>query len=330
MELRAFLFECFRSVGLAVLAMAVAINANAQGPGHPSRAVRIIVPYAPGGATDTLARILAAELGAAFEQSFSVENRPGASGTFGLELATRAPADGHTLVLINSTHASWRALGGKTSVDLLRDFVPVALLGTSPVLIAATSRLGATTLEELIRLARTQPGILTYASCGVGTAGHVAGEMLKLVAGIEMLHVPYRGCAPAVQDALGGQVDLVITSATSGLPHIGPGRLRGLAVTSPRRLATAPDLPTVSELGYSDVSIQVWHGLLAPVNTPRDVVQRLQDETLRALRQEANRARLMQVGIDASSGTGEEFGTLLRTDIERYAEVVKRARLKLE
>jgi len=145
-----------------------------------------------------------------------------------------------------------------------------------------------------------------------------------------MLHVPYRGCAPAVQDALGGQVDLVITSATSGLPHIGPGRLRGLAVTSPRRLATAPDLPTVGELGYPDVSIQVWHGLLAPVNTPRDVVQRLQNETLRVLRQEPNRARLMRVGIDASSGTGEEFGTLLRTDMERYAEVVKRARLKLE
>ena len=306
------------------------MDASGQGSGYPSRAARIIVPYTPGGATDTLARILAAGLGPTLEQSFSVENRPGASGTLGLELAARAPADGHTLVLINSSHAGWRALGGKTSVDLLRDFTPVALLGTSPVLIAATPRVGATTLEEFVRLARARPGTLTYASCGVGTAGHVAGEMLKIAAGIELLHVPYRGCAPAVQDALGAQVDLVITSATSGLPHIGPDRLRALAVTSSRRLTTAPDLPTVSELGYPGVAIQVWHGLLVPANTPREVVQRLQDETLRTLRQDINRSRLMQVGIDASPGTGDEFATLLRSDLERYGEVVKRAKLNME
>ena len=323
-------FQRLRLIVLAVAAIAVAMGANGQGPAYPSRASRIIVPYAPGGATDTLARILAAGLGTALEQSFSVENRPGASGTLGLELAVRAPADGHTLVLINSSHAGWSALGGKTSVDVLRDFTPVALLGSSPVLIASSSRVGAKTLDDLVRLARARPGTLTYATCGVGTAGHVAGEMLKIAAGIDLLHVPYRGCAPAVQDALGGRVDLVITSATSGLSHIGPDRLRALAVTSSRRLATAPELPTVNELGYPAVAIQVWHGLLVPANTPHEVVQRLQDETLRALRQDENRLRLMQVGIDASSGTGDEFATLLRSDFEKYADVVKRAKLNIE
>jgi len=329
MELRSRRLQRLCSVTLAALALGVAISGRAQSQAYPSRPVRIIVPYAQGGATDTLARLLAADLAAAFEQSFSVENRPGASGAVGLEGAARAPADGHTLVLINSTHASWRALGGETSVELLRDFVPVALLGHSPVLIAATPRIKAATLEGFIRLARAQPGALTYASCGVGTAGHVVGEMLKIAAGIEMLHVPYRGCAPAVQDALGGQVDLLITSATSGLAQIGPDRLRGLAVTSSRRLGSAPELPTVSELGYPEASIEVWHGLLTPANTPAEVIRRVQDETLRALRHEANRSRLMRVGIDASPGTGDEFGALLRIDVRRYQEVVERGRLKM-
>ena len=294
---------------------------------YPSRPVRIIVPYAPSGATDTLARILAADLGAAFEQSFFVENRPGASGSVGLEVAARTPADGYTLVLINSTHMSFTALGGKTSVDLFRDFVPVALLGTSPVLMAATSRAGVTTLDEFVRRARARPGTLTYASCGVGTAGHVVGELLKTIANIEMLHIPYRGCALAVQGGLGGQVDLVITSATSGLAHIGPGGLRGLAVTSPDRLAAAPELPTVSELGYAEMSIQVWHGLVAPANTPGEVLERLQEEVLRALRNNANRSRLTQVGIDPPFGTGEDFGALAKSDNAKYLDVAKRARL---
>jgi len=323
-----FLRNCgFAAAGFAV---AVAMHASAGEPVYPSRAVRIIVPYAPSGATDTLARMLATDLGAAFEQSFYVENRPGASGSIGLEIAARTPADGHTLVVINSTHVSFTALGGKTSVDLLRDFVPVAFLGTSPVLIAATPRAGVATLDEFIRRARSRPGAMSYASCGIGTAGHVAGELLKIIAEIEMLHVPYRGCAPAVQDALGGQVDLVITSVTSGLPHVGPDRLRGLAVTSPDRLAAAPELPTVSELGYAEVSIQVWHGLVAPLNTPRDVVQRLQEEVLRALRNDANRSRLTQVGIDPPFGTGEEFGALIKRDIAKYLDVAKRARLSPE
>lgn len=313
---------------LAPLAISGPLDGTAQGPAYPSRPVRLIVPYAPGGATDTLARMLATDLGTAFGQSFLVENRPGASGAMGLEAAARAPADGHTLVLINSTHASWLALGGDTSIDLLHDFVPVALLGNSPVLIATTVRIKAATLDEFVQRARAHPGSLTYASCGVGTAGHVVGEQLKITASIEMVHVPYRGCAPAVQAALGGHVDLVVTSVTSGLPYIGPDRLRGLAVTSPHRLAAAPDLLTVAELGYSELAIEVWHGLLAPVNTPSEVVQRLQDETLRALQTDANRLWLTRIGIDPAFGTGDEFGALLRADMKRYREVVERARLK--
>ena len=323
-----FVRQCgFAAAGVAVV---LAMHVNAGELAYPTRPVRIIVPYAPSGATDTLARILAADLGAAFEQSYYVENRPGASGSVGLEVVARAPPDGYTLVVINSTQLSWAALGGTTSVDLLRDFVPVALLGTSPVLIAATPRADIASLDEFIRRARVRPGTLSYASCGVGTAGHLAGELMKAIARIEVVHVPYRGCAPAVQDALGGQVDLVITSATSGLPQVGPGRLQGLAVTSPIRLAAAPELPTVSELGYPDLSIQVSHGLVAPLNTPRDVVQRLQAEVLRSLRDGANRSRLAKVGIDPPFGTGDEFGALVRSDSAKYLDVVKRARLKLE
>jgi len=312
------------------LVLAVAMPATAAEPAYPSRPIRLIVPYAPGGATDTLGRILAADLGATFEQSFYVENRPGASGSVGLEVAARAPPDAYTLVVINTTHLSWTAVGGTTSVDLLRDFVPVALLGTSPVLIAATPRAGVATLVEFVRRARARPGTLSFASCGVGTAGHLVGELLKTIAQIDVLHVPYRGCAPAVQDALGGQVDLVITSATSGLPHVGSGRLRGLAVTSPDRLAAAPELPTVTELGYAEMSIQVWHGLVAPAGTPSDVVQRVQQEVLRALRNDANRSRLAQVGIDPPFGTGEEFGARIRSDGAKYLEVAKRAHLRPE
>jgi tripartite-type tricarboxylate transporter receptor subunit TctC len=303
------------------------MHASAGESAYPSRPVRIIVPYAPGGATDTLGRILAADLGAAFDQSYYVENRPGASGTIGLEVAAQTPADGYTLVVINTTHLSWAALGGKSSVDLVRDFIPVALLGTSPVLIAATPRGGIATLDEFIERARALPGTLSYASCGVGTAGHLVGELLKAVARIQVLHVPYRGCAPAVQGALGGQVDLVITSVTSGLPHVGPGRLRGLAVTSPDRLAAAPNLPTVRELGFAELSIQVWHGLVAPANTPNDLIQRLQGEVLRALRNGVNRTRLAQVGIDPPFGTGAEFGALIRSESAKYLDVVQRARL---
>ncbi len=329
MPSRAFRFV--RQFGSAAgFAVVLAMHVNAGELAYPTRPVRIIVPYAPSGATDTLARILAADLGAAFEQSYYVENRPGASGSVGLEVAARAPADGHTLVVINSTQLSWEALGGTTSVDLLRDFVPVALLGTSPVLIAATPQAGVATLDQFIRLARARPGTMSYASCGVGTASHLAGELLKTIAKLELLHVPYRGCAPAVQDALGSQVDLVITSVTSGLPHVGPGRLRGLAVTSPHRLAAAPDLPTVAELGYADMSIQVSHGLVAPLNTPREVVQRLQEEVLRTLRNDANQSRLMQVGIDPPFGTGEEFGRIIKRDIAKYHDMVKRANVRSE
>ncbi len=317
-------------LGMALVAFTGLQVGNAQGQIYPARPVRIIVPYATGGASDTLARILAADLGAVFDQPFSVENRPGASGTVGLELAARAPADGYTVALVNSTHASLVALGANVPVDLLRDFVPVALLGTSPVLIAATPRISATTLDEFIQAARIQPTNMAYASCGIGTAGHVVGEMLKVIAAIHMLHVPYRGCAPAVQDALGGQVDLVITSVTSGLPQVGAGRLRGLAVTSPNRLAAAPDLPTLDELGYSRAAIQVWHGLLAPAGTPQEIVNRLQDEILRALRKERNRSRLEQVGIDPPFGTGDEFDALFRKDIPKYRELAKSARLRLE
>ena len=300
------------------------MHAVAGEPAYPARPIRIIVPYAPSGATDTLGRILAADLGAAFDQPIYVENRPGASGSVGLEAAARSPADGYTLVVINSTNLSFTALGGTTSVSLIRDFVPIALLGTSPVLIAAAPQAGVATLDEFIQRARARPGTLSYATCGVGTAGHIAGERLKEIARIEVIHVPYRGCAPAVQGALGGQVDLIITSATSALPQVGPGQLRGLAVTSPDRLAAAPDVATVSELGYAEISIQVWHGLVAPAGTSPAVVQRLQEDVLRVLRNDANRSRLAQMGIGPPFGTGEEFGALIRSDSARYLSIVKR------
>jgi len=294
------------------------------------RTVRLVVPAPAGGGTDALARLIAPAIAEAMGQPVVVENRPGGAGIIAMEAVARAAPNGQTLLIINSSQAIVSALGKKSTVNLLRDFEPVALLGSSPLMIAAASGATAGTLVELVAAARKRHPPFAYASCGSGSSSHFVGEMLRLSAGIELLHVPYRGCAPAVHDAVGKQVDLVVASIPSVLPNLRTGRLRALAVTSPKRVPTAPDVPTVSELGFPDASLQALLGLLAPAGTPARVVRQIADRVIASLSDSANRDWLEKAGIEESVGTGDALRELLQADLQRYAEMMRHAGIELE
>ena len=314
---------------IAAVALAVLIAGAAHAQGYPNRVIRIIVPYATGGNTDFTARIVATRLGEALGQQVIVENRPGGATNIGTELVARAPADGYTLLMGGASNAINMSLYANLSYDTVRDFVPIVLCVKGASVLAVQPALPRT-LSEFIALARSRPGKLNYASSGPGSSTHMGGELFKQMTGVDIVHVPYKGNAPAIADALGGQVDMVFSGVPALLPHLQSGRLRALAIGSLRRFPAIPDVPTFDELGLRGYESITWFGLMAPARTPRDIVTRLNVEVARILGGRELGERLVREGLDASAGTPEQFARFIDEEIAKYARLVKAAGLKGE
>ncbi len=302
----------------------------------PSKPVRIVVPFAPGGTTDILARAIAPELSRAFGQSFIVENRAGAGGNVGAEVVAKSPADGYTLLMGTvGTHGINRALYPKLPYDPFKDFAPVTLVAGVPnVMVMNTDRakaLGINTVADFIRYAKAHPGKLSMASSGNGTSIHLAGELFKSRTGIYMTHIPYRGSGPALLDLVAGNTDVMFDNLPSALPQIKAGKLKAFAVTSAERSAAVPDLPTIAEAaGLKGFDASSWFGLLAPAGTPADIVNRIQQETAKALASPAVKEKLLAQGAIPGGNTPQEFARMIESEHVKWAGVVKASGAKVD
>ena len=296
---------------------------------YPVRPIRMVVPYAPGGNTDVLARLIAQRLVQSMGQQVVVDNRPGGNTLIGTELVARATPDGYTIMLTTLTFAVSPSVYQKLPYDTLRDFTPVTLAVTLPNVLVVHPSVAAKSLKELIALAKSSPGRLNYASTGIGTSPHLSMELLKTMAGIDVVHIPYKGGAPAMTDLIGGQVSAQFIGLPVALPHIKSGKLRALAVTSAKRALAAPNLPTVSETlpGYE---LDPWFGVLGPGGMPKPPVQRLQQEISPLLRAPDLKEHLAGLGAEPQDVTPEQFAARLRLEIAKFAKVVKTAGIRIE
>ena len=330
MEARSFT-ALARTFALALVAFIVAGHALAQGA-FPTRPIRLIVPYPAGGPIDLLARIVGQKLGEGLRQPVIVDNRGGANGLIGCEAAAKAPPDGYTLLMAStSTHSINPAMYRSLPYDAQRDFAPVAMLDTRPYVLVVHPAVAADSVTQLIALAKSKPGKLTYASGGgVGSANHLAAEMFKTAAGVDILHVPYKGGGPALNDVLAGQVDVFFAPVTTALPFVQAGRLRALAVTGDKRSAVASTLPTLSEAGIPGFEFSVWDGIVAPANTPADIVARLNAEVAKVLQAPETRDKFASMGADLSIRTAEQLGALMKADFARWAKMLKDAGVQPE
>jgi len=297
---------------------------------YPARPVRLIVPYPPGGGTDTLARVVSQKLSETLGQQVVMDNRPGAGANIGMELAARSAPDGYTLVLATISNAISASLYSRLNYDLVRDFAPVTLLATTPHLLAVHPSLPVGSVKDLIALAKARPGQLVYSSAGSGTPTHLAGELFDYLAGVNMTHVPYKGGGPSVVALLGGEVTASFATMPSVLPYVKSGKLRGVAVTTSRRSPSAPDLPTVAESGLPGFDMGSWYGLMAPAGTPGAVVSHLNAETIKVLKLADVKQRLDNSGFDALVSTPEEYAAYTRSEIDKWAKIVKASGARAE
>src|SRR3954463_16659041 len=312
-----------------LLCATVLASAASVAQDYPARPVRIIVPFPPGGATDVVTRILAQKLSEQFARQVVVDNRGGAGGIVGVEVVAKAPPDGYMLVMGTSgTHAINASLYPKLSYDPVKDFAPVTRTALLPSMIVVHPSIPARSVRELIALAKKNPGQLTYASSG--SAQYLTGALFNSMAQIEMVHVPYKGGSQSMPAQLSGEVSLSFTTVVSALPHVPTGRLRGLAVTSAKRTPSAPQFPTVAESGLPGYEAVSWYGLLAPAGTPRDVVMRLNSETVRALKLPDVRQLMLAQGAEPVSETPEQFAAVIKADIAKWTEVVRKSGAKAD
>ena len=294
------------------------------------KTVWIIAPYAPGGGVDVYARLLALELAPLLGQPVSVENRPGATGNIGAEYVVKSAPDGRTLMLNTNAYAINAAINKNLPFDPVRDLLPMTVLGNVPLVISVSAGVPSQNLQQLIALSRTKDAKLAYSSCGNGTAQHLAGELLKSMTGADMVHIPYKGCAPAIADVAAGQVPVAITPVSTTLPHVKSGKVRAISLTTRSRSSLAPTWPSAEESGLAGYHVDQWFGLFAPAKTPRPVIDRLNAAIVKALGRDEFIKKLIVQGIEPSHSTPEEFGQLLRSDIERWGKLAREIGLKLD
>ncbi|HEV7820827.1 MAG TPA: tripartite tricarboxylate transporter substrate binding protein [Burkholderiales bacterium] len=328
MTIQQVVFPCT----VAILACAgVAWQASAIGQTtYPAKPIRLILPFPPGGSTDIVARLVGQKLTESWGQAVLIENRPGAGGNIAAETAARAAADGYTLFQVNVANAIGATLYPKLTYDLIASFAPVIQLATTPYVLLAHPTVPAKNTAELIALAKKRPGQLNYASAGGGSATHLSGELLKSMAGIDLVHVPYKGTGPAVTALLSGEVDLYFATVPAALPLVEAKKLRALGVTSARRAALMRDVPAIAEAGLKGYETSTWHGILAPAGTPPEIVGKLNVEIARMLAQPAVKERFVGQGLDPVGGTPEQFGAYLKAEISKWAGVVKASGARAE
>lgn len=308
----------------AVLAAIIAVAPLVvHGQAYPTKPVRLVVPFAPGGGTDIIARLTAQQLTDNLGQPVVVDNRGGAGSTVGTEIVAKAPPDGYTVLLGNISLAFNAELYKKLPYDAIRDLAPVTLVAVQPNIIVIHPSLPAKSMKEFIALARTSPGKYSFASAGTGAGTHLAGELLKMLTRIDLLHVPYKGTGPALTDLIGGQVHMMVSTFASALPHVKSGRLRALAVTSAKRSAATPDVPTLSEAGVPGFEYSTWYGLLMPAGTRREVVEKVNQATHKALARDDVKQRFEAQGVEPLSSTSAEFAAYIKSETQKWGKVVK-------
>ena len=314
---------------LVAAALAVASVHVPAGETYPNRPIRMIVPFSPGGTSDTLARMLGQKMTEAWGQQVVVDTRPGASGIIGTDIAARAPADGYTLMHGNSSQFATNPFLYKVSYDTFRDFLPLVLIGSAPQLLVVNPGVAATNVQELIAVAKAKPGALNFGSGGAGTLSAVGGEMFKMMTGANIVHVPYKGTVLALNDLLAGQVQLIFSDMPIALPHAKAGKLRALAVTSAKRTPLMSSLPTVSETvaGYT---LDNWWGIFAPRAVPKEIASKLAGEIARIHTLPDVRERYAALGVEARSGTPDEFARYIRAEVDKFGKVIKASGLKVD
>ena len=297
---------------------------------YPTRPVRFIVPFSPGGASDTAARLVGNKLSERWGQQVVIENRPGAGGTIGTEIAARAQADGYTLLMGSSTELAQNPnLYTTLKYDTTRAFTPIALTTSTPLIVAIHPSVAAQSVKELVALVKAKPGQLNYASSGNGSTTQLAAEMFKRAAGLEMLHVPYNGSAPAVASLLGGQTQMSVQAVPALLPHVRAGKVRALAITNAKRVSAAPDLPTLIESGYP-VDIVIWNGLVAPTGTPKPIIAKVSRDVLDVMAAPDVRQSFANQGAEVTPGDAEQLGAFIKSELAKYAKVVKESGVRID
>jgi tripartite-type tricarboxylate transporter receptor subunit TctC len=316
-------------LGIALVIAISAVQGHAQTAKYPDRPVKMLVGFAAGGGTDVAARVLAQKLTESLGQSVVVENRPGASGMIAAEATAKAAADGYTLMMgSQTTLAVAPALYRKFAIDAGRDFAGVAMAGISPLVLVVHPSVPAQSVADLIALAKARPGTINFGSGGLGTTPHMAGELFAIQAGIKMVHVAYRGEAPAVNDLLGGQLHLIFANLSAVIGNVKAGSLRALAVTSAERAAASPDTPTIAETALPGFDAATWFGLVAPTGTPRDVVARLNAEVTRLVDQPDTKQRFADLGMSIGAGTPDALDAYIRSEISKWSKVIKDADIR--
>jgi len=315
----------FSFVPLALSSLAAAADS------YPSRPVRLIAPFSAGGGVDIVARYLALKLTEKWGQQVVVDNRTGATGIIGTEIAAHSPPDGYTLILGNAaTHAVNVSLFKKLPYDAVKDFAPVTLIGRVPEMLVVHPALSAASVRELIALAKAKPGELAFGSAGAGSPPHLAGELFQFLAKVKLVHVPYKGSAPALADLIGGQISMYFSNILSAVPFVKSGRLRGLGVTSEKRSVVAPEIPTIAESGLPGYEDYNWYGILAPKGTPRAILTQLHADIVQVVRGRDMEERLTKDGAEVIASTPDEFARFIREEIDRYARIVKASGLRAE
>ena len=312
--------------GAATLCIGVLLAAGglAGAADYPDKPVRFVVGFTPGGPSDIVARLIGHKLGELWSQQVVIDNRPGAGGNIAAEIVARSPGDGYTLLLgNNSILATNAALYSKLAYDPVKDFAPVILVASQPNILVVHPSLPVKSVKELIALAKAKPGQLNYASSGSGAAAHLSGELFKAMAYVDMVHIPYKGAAPALNDVLAGQDQLMFATSLSVMPHVKSGRLRALAVTTPKRMSAMPELPTVAEAGVPGFEATTWHGMVVAASTPPALVARLNADTAKVLQLPDVRERFAVLGAEIIGGTPQEFAAYIKKEIPKWTKVVR-------
>jgi len=315
-----------RPINTLLLAVALAAAANATAQNYPTRSIRIIVVSTPGGSVDTMARTVGPKLAERWGQQVLVDNRPGAGGAIAAELVAKAPPDGYTLIM--GTVASFAtnvSLRKSLPYDPVKDFVPISLVATQNLMLLVHPSIPSKSVKELVALAKKQPGKLSFASAGNGTGGHLSGELFKMLASVDLLHVPYKGVQPALIDVVSGQVSMTFASIISAMPQVKNNRLRPLAVTGAHRSPAAKELPTMIEAGVNGYESATWYGLLAPAGTPSDIVSKLNTEVVAILKSPEMNERLSREGADPVGNSSAEFAKYIQSEIEKWRKVIRAA-----
>jgi tripartite-type tricarboxylate transporter receptor subunit TctC len=311
----------------AAISLAAVFPAQAQ---YPVRPVRLIVPFPPGGGTDTMARVVAPKLSEFLGQQVVAENRGGAGANIGAELAAKSAPDGYTLLLNTITNAIGASLYSKLNYDLVRDFAPITQLATTPHILVVHPSVPVKSVKEFIAFARARPGELTYSSSGSGSAAHLAGELFNSLTGVKSVHVPYKGGGPSMIALVGGEVSLCFATMPSAIGYVRSGRLRGIAVTTERRSPSTPELPTIAETGVAGYEAGSWYGLSVPAGTSKEIIARLHAETIKVVGLPDVKERLFNAGFEIVTSTPEQFATFTRTEIQKWGKIVKAAGLKVD